>query len=638
MGWFKNLKLRSKLLVGFGSILLLLAGVIAVGFQGMTSLEQSEKRVVDDRFQPAIHALEADSSLNLARALMLSLLTTTDPASQASLELAIADNATAMDGNIDGLQAILTRTSDTEDLTLLSQITTQLTAYRDGRTQELSLVSQGNVDSARALEFGDQQVRVDKMRSLLSQLTTNLQANADAAVATSQLLVQDTLRTLAIIGALALLLGGLSVWLMNRLVAVPLGRVVQRTQSMNKGELGARLNLGRMDEIGLLAQSIDQLSGTVEEMTKETDSLVAAALEGQLSTRGDADRFEGAYGRIVKGINDTLDAVVGPLTVSAGYVDRIANGDIPAKITDTYNGDFNMLKNNLNKMTDNLRSLNEELRTGVGVLATSSTEILATISQVATTASETATAVSETSTTAEEVKQTAQLSAQKAKDVQEGAQRTLIVSDAGSRAVADTVEGVDRVREQMESIAESVMRLSEQGQAIGEIIATVNDLAEQSNLLAVNAAIEATRAGEYGKGFAVVAQEMKSLAEQSRQATTQVRTILMEVQKATSAVVMVTDQGTKAATAGVQQAADAGTAIRTLAENVSDAAQAASQIAASSEQQFVGMDQIASAIASIQQATTQSMSGTRQLEASAQSLQELGGRLKVLVERQRVEA
>jgi methyl-accepting chemotaxis protein len=196
---------------------------------------------------------------------------------------------------------------------------------------------------------------------------------------------------------------------------------------------------------------------------------------------------------------------------------------------------------------------------------------------------------------------------------------------------------MNRIQEQMESIAESVVRLSEQGQAIGEIIATVNDLAEQSNLLAVNAAIEATRAGEYGKGFAVVAQEVRSLAEQSRDATKQVRTILMEVQKATSAAVIATEQGTKAVAAGLKQATDAGESIGGLTGSVGEAAQAAIQIAASSQQQLVGMDQIATAIANIRQATTQNMAGTRQLEASAQNLQELGGRLKILVARQRVE-
>src|SRR3982074_1011373 len=112
----------------------------------------------------------------------------------------------------------------------------------------------------------------------------------------------------------------------------------------------------------------------------------------------------------------------------------------------------------------------------------------------------------------------------------------------------------------MEAIAESMMRLSEQTQTIGQIIATVEDLAAQSNLLAVNAAIEAAKAGEHGKGFSVVAQEVKSLGEQSRQATTQVRTILSDVQKATTTAVMATEQGSKAVEAGTRQTEAAGEA------------------------------------------------------------------------------
>ncbi len=123
--------------------------------------------------------------------------------------------------------------------------------------------------------------------------------------------------------------------------------------------------------------------------------------------------------------------------------------------------------------------------------------------------------------------------------------------------------GMNRIREQMEGIAESIVRLSEQSQAIGEIIATVNDLAEQSNLLAVNAAIEAAQAGEQGKGFAVVAQEVRSLAEQSKQATAQVRGILSDIQKATSAAVHGDRTGHQGGGAGCQAVGtEAGESIR----------------------------------------------------------------------------
>ena len=277
------------------------------------------------------------------------------------------------------------------------------------------------------------------------------------------------------------------------------------------------------------------------------------------------------------------------------------------------------------------RAITLQLRESIAQLSSSSAEILATTTQVAAGAAETASAVSETTATVEEVKQAAGVSNQKAKYVSESAQKVAQVSQAGRKSVEGTIQGMQRIQEQMESVAGSIVRLSEQSQAIGEIIATVNDLAEQSNLLAVNAAIEAARAGEQGKGFAVVAQEVKSLAEQSKQATGQVRTILGEIQKATGAAVMAAEQGAKAVEAGMKQSGEAGESIRLLAESVTEAAQAATQIAASSQQQMVGMDQVAQAMENIKQASMQNVAGTKQAETAAHSLHELGLKLGSMI-------
>lgn len=277
------------------------------------------------------------------------------------------------------------------------------------------------------------------------------------------------------------------------------------------------------------------------------------------------------------------------------------------------------------------RTITRQLRASIDQLSTSSAEILATTTQVAAGAAETASAVSETTATVEEVKQTAQVSSQKARSVSDTAQKASQVSQSGRKSVEEAMQGMQRIQEQMESIAESIVRLSEQSQAIGEIIATVNDLAEQSNLLAVNAAIEANKAGEQGKGFVVVAQEVKSLAEQSKQATAQVRTLLGDIQRATSAAVLATEQGSKAVQAGVKQTTETGESIRLLADSVNEAAQAATQIAASSQQQMVGMDQVALAMENIKQASVQNVAGTRQAEVAAQSLHELGRKLSDMI-------
>lgn len=277
------------------------------------------------------------------------------------------------------------------------------------------------------------------------------------------------------------------------------------------------------------------------------------------------------------------------------------------------------------------RTITRQLRESVAQLSASSSEILATTTQVASGAAETAASVSETTATVEEVKQTAQLASQKALSVSDSAQKASQISQSGRKSVEAAMQGMNHIQEQMESIAESIVRLSEQSQAIGEIIATVNDLAEQSNLLAVNAAIEAAKAGEQGKGFAVVAQEVKSLAEQSKQATAQVRTILGDIQKATSTAVLATEQGNKAVQAGVKQTSETDKAIGLLADSVAEAVQAAAQIAASSQQQMVGMDQVAQAMENIKQASMQNVSGTKQVETAAQNLHALGQKLSEMI-------
>ena len=323
-----------------------------------------------------------------------------------------------------------------------------------------------------------------------------------------------------------------------------------------------------------------------------------------------------------------------PLRAVSELAGRVAAGDLgvslPAEARTDEVGD---LQRAFRAMIERIKGTTRELQEGVAVLTASAGEILATTTQVASGAAETATAVSETTATVEEVKQTAQVSSQKARYVSDNAQKAAQVAQTGRKSVEDAIAGMHRIQEQMESIAESIVRLSEQSQAIGEIIASVNDLAEQSNVLAVNAAIEATKAGEQGKGFGVVAQEVKSLAEQSKQATAQVRTLLGDIQKATSAAVLATEQGHKAVEAGVRESAEAAEAIRQLSDTVNESAQAAAQIAASSQQQMVGMDQVALAMDNIKTASTQNVAGTRQAEVAAQKLHELGEQIGALIGR-----
>ena len=283
------------------------------------------------------------------------------------------------------------------------------------------------------------------------------------------------------------------------------------------------------------------------------------------------------------------------------------------------------------KMVGKLEELLAAVSTTTNALASTSSELLAGTMQQSASAQEQAAAVTETVTTVDEVQRTAEQAALRAKAVAESAQRAAAVGVTGRQAVDESVAAMATVKEQTESIAESILVLAERAQAIGEIIASVNDVAEQTNLLALNAGIEAARAGEQGAGFTVVAREIKDLADQAKKATTQVRQILGEIQKATNSAAIVTEEGTRTVNTTIKTITRAGEIIRVLAANSEEATTAANQITASAAQQATGMSQVQQAMRDISLASNQGAAATKQAEQAAQDLNALGARLKQLL-------
>jgi methyl-accepting chemotaxis protein len=433
----------------------------------------------------------------------------------------------------------------------------------------------------RVISSGQGKRTMDEMRQLVDTIENEEQTLLRARIGAADAAAKIAERTIVGGTALALVLAGLAGALITRNVAGPMRSLTQAADRITVGDLSGTIDVGdRADEVGALAHSFQRMTHSLRTM--------------------------------------------------AGVAENIAGGDLRASLQAQSPND--VLGHAFIRMLANLRAQIGGMVEGATVLGSAATEIVASTAQLASGASESAAAVSETTTTVEEIRQTAQMASQKARAVSDTAQKAVLVSNSGRKSTEEAALGMGRIRTQMDLIGESMMRLSEQTQAIGQIIATVEDLAAQSNLLAVNAAIEAAKAGDQGKGFGVVAQEVKSLAEQSRGATDRVRAILSDIQKATTAAVMATEQGSKAVDAGNRQTELAGDAIQALAGSVTEAAQAATQIAASSQQQLVGMDQVAGAMENIKQASTQNVASARQLENAARNLSELGNRLKSLVE------
>jgi len=281
----------------------------------------------------------------------------------------------------------------------------------------------------------------------------------------------------------------------------------------------------------------------------------------------------------------------------------------------------------VNRMLDRLQDVVTEISNALQRIDTDTGEILSATSRQIAMANEQDAVVTETTATVNEVRATVTETAERAQSVAETAQVSVDISRTGTEAVSQTISGMELIRRRVEDIADNILVLSEHTQQIGEIIATVNNLADQSRMLALNASVEAARAGEEGKGFGVVALEVRNLADQNRDATVQVREILGEIQRATNAAVMVTEEGSKGVDHGQDLVNRAGGSIRDLAHAIEEAALAAMQIAASTRQQTIGMDQLTQAMRTIKHATTETLSTTMQVKASVQNLRDVANRV-----------
>lgn len=327
----------------------------------------------------------------------------------------------------------------------------------------------------------------------------------------------------------------------------------------------------------------------------------------------------------------TGKSITVPLEKLCDKITLISDGDLTSPIQPGNRLDeIGTLADAFFYMVMMLREQTQEIREGAHTIVTSITQFSSTATQLATTSAETSTSVSEITNTVEDVRRTTYIANEKSEAIAESADQASRIYDAGKKATGEAVSGMNRIREEMAYVAESILRLSEQTQSIGEIISAVNDLAEQSNLLSVNASIEAAKAGEHGKGFAVVAQEVKSLADQSKEATNQVKAILNDIQKATGTAVMATERGNKAVEAGVRLAGESGDSIERLSDSVMKSKQAVVRIAGLSQEQLAGMDQLVQAMESIEEASMQNVEGARQLKTATSNLDELGQNLKKL--------
>ena len=341
----KSMKIGTRLYLGFGLMITFLVAIALLGIQSMNSLNSEVRTLSDDCFPKTIWANNIVDQLNLnARAVRNALLAKDAKTKQEEMDKAIAVTP-IITVNLDSLKRTVVSVKGKE---ILKQLLDVREVYVKDRSQLFELINSNRNDEAIVLLFGDMRKSqgnyIDAINKLIAHENEAVNKAGDTATNTAS----SSTMLLIIIGAIGLIIAIFLAILITKGIVKPISQAVDAANKLSDGDFNADLNSNKQDETGILLKAMNKMKDTIQNLVSDANDLSIAAINGKLDTRANASKYKGSYKDLVDGINDTLDAVIGPLNVAAEYVDRISKGDIPPLITDEYKGDFNEIKNNLN--------------------------------------------------------------------------------------------------------------------------------------------------------------------------------------------------------------------------------------------------------------------------------------------------